>query len=182
MTAEEVLEYMHGLDLTVTLVGENLLVTPPGQMTTEIRAIMQSNKQALVALLRQCVEAPTILPEPAISSAQAIAMTLERPLTDDEKRRVEEAFKNLRDQYGHALVEAGWHRQAVFSGTDPLAATTVDGVHGVIGLLMGGGQVVGITQKAIYFRLADGSRVAWLRGGCFVGDPYLQELELTTLT
>jgi hypothetical protein len=102
-------------------------------------------------------------------------------LNDEEKRRIGEVLHAFRDQHGRALVAAGWDRDAVFSGTDPLAVATVGEVHGVIWFLMGGAELAKIAEKAIYFRLVDGSRVAWLRGGCFVSDPYLEELEKTTL-
>lgn len=105
-----------------------------------------------------------------------------RLLTDDEKIAVIQTFTNFRNQHGHALVAAGWDRESVFLGLHPPDAITVGDVHGTIWLLMDGGRVERITEKAIYFRRARGEREAWLRSGCFVGDPYLQQLESTTLT
>ena len=167
MTAEEVLEDMRTMGLAVTLVGENLLVTPPGQMTPEIRAVLQANKQALVALLRHN--------ELAVSSAQAVDEPMERPLTPEEKRRIEEAFNGLRDQHGHALVEAGWHRDVVFDGLDPTQCEKVGDVPGVIGLLMSGGRLVQIHPGRLDLEFPDGVPFSKTRGGCLLGGSELEK-------
>ena len=175
MTAEEVLDYMHSMDLAVTLVGENLLVTPPGQMTTEIRAILQANKQALVALLRQRDTEQTITPKTAISAAQAIQMACERLLTDEEKRSANKAFQSLRDQYGHALVKAGWDRKAVFDGLDPTKCKKAGDVPGIIGLLMAGGRLVKIHPDRLDLEFPNGMPFSKIRGGCLMGGKVLDD-------
>ncbi|MBF0400753.1 MAG: hypothetical protein HQL80_07030 [Magnetococcales bacterium] len=151
----------NGIYLYVSDAGELRHRGKRGQMTGELRAILTEHKEAI----REWLQA-----DPG-----------SRLLTDEEKHHILEAFNSLRDQHGHALVAAGWDRDAVFSGTDPLAVATAGDVHGVIWLLMRGAEVAQIAERAIFFRLVDDSRVAWLRGGCLVSDPYLAELERTTL-
>ncbi|MBF0098223.1 MAG: hypothetical protein HQM04_15415 [Magnetococcales bacterium] len=151
----------NGIHLYVNEVGELRHRGKRGQMTEEFRAMLTEHREAVIEWLTT---------DPG-----------RRLLNDEEKRRIGEVFHAFRDQHGRALVAAGWNRDEVFSGTDPLAVATVGEVHGVIWFLMRGAELAKIAEKAIYFQLVDGSRVAWLRGGCFVSDPYLGELEKTTL-
>ena len=132
-----------------------------GAMNDQAMAMIKEHKESIISWLKS---------DPCL-----------RLLTNDEKSAISQTFADFRNQHGHALVSAGWNRESVFLGLHPPDATTVGEVHGLIYMLMDGGWVEQITQKALYLRNADGSREAWLRSGCFVGDPYLRELESTTL-
>lgn len=125
----------------------------------------------------------TPVPDPELTEQirrykpELLALLSPRRLTTAEKAAIGQTFVEFRDQHGHALVAAGWDRSAVFCGMDPTAIETVDDIPGILALLWAGGRVERITEQMLYFRRMDGSRVAWLRSQCFVGDPYLREIE-----
>ncbi|MEO5334102.1 MAG: hypothetical protein H7839_18985 [Magnetococcus sp. YQC-5] len=102
-------------------------------------------------------------------------LAMERPLTDEEKRRIDEAFNSLRDQHGHALVAAGWHRDVVFDGLDPTHCETAGDVPGVIGLLMAGGRLVKIHPDRLDLEFPDGEPFSKIRGGCLLGGKVLDD-------
>ncbi|MEO5333294.1 MAG: hypothetical protein H7839_14865 [Magnetococcus sp. YQC-5] len=146
--------------------GSGNLIISPGpdpEMTERIRQC----KPELLAILT-----PLPLTEQEKSD---IDWAFIRPLTDEEKRRIEEAFNNLRDQHVHALVAAGWHRGVVFDGLDPTQCETAGDVPGVIGLLMAGGRLVKIHPDRLDLEFPDGEPFSKIRGGCLLGGKVLDD-------
>ena len=106
-------------------------------------------------------------------------IAMERPLTDEEKRRVAEVFQTLRDQHGRALHAAGWHREAVFDGLDPTQCETVADVPGILGLLMSGGRLVQIHPDRLDLEFPDGVPFAKILGSCLLGGKVLDDFLCT---
>ncbi|MEO5349791.1 MAG: hypothetical protein H7836_09105 [Magnetococcus sp. YQC-3] len=161
MKPETILATMaaNGIHLYVSDAGELRHRGKRGQMTGEFRAMLTEHREALSEWLQA---------DPG-----------GRPLTDEEKRRVEEAFNSLRDQHGHALVAAGWHRDVVFDGLDPTRCETAGDVPGVIGLLMAGGRLVKIHPDRLDLEFPDGELFSKIRGGCFLGGKVLEDYLIT---
>ena len=157
MTPETIVATMaeNGIHLYFNDAGELRYRGKHGLVTGETRAILTEHKEAIITHLQA---------DPFL-----------RPLTAEEKFRVEEAFNGLRDQYGHALVEAGWNRQAVFDGLDPTQCEKAGDVPGVIGLLMSGGRLVQIHPGRLDLEFPDGVPFSKIRGGCLLGGKVLDD-------
>ncbi|MBF0341103.1 MAG: hypothetical protein HQL95_09115 [Magnetococcales bacterium] len=108
---------------------------------------------------------------------ELLAILTPRLLTDDEQTDIDRVFADFKNLYGHTLVEAGWNRDLVFGGLDPLAAVTVDDVPGIIAILRSGGVVEAILPNRILLRDGQNRRLAWLWSGGFLGGKCLQQLE-----
>ena len=145
----------NGIHLYLNDAGELRYRSKRGLMTDESRAILTEYKEAIVEWLRA---------DPCF-----------RPLTDEEKSRVGEAFNSLRDQHGHSLVAAGWHRDVVFDGLDPTQCEKAGDVPGVIGLLMAGGKLVQIHPDRLDLEFPNGEPFSKIRGGCLLGGKVLEE-------
>lgn len=86
------------------------------------------------------------------------------PLSEVELQRIKKAFAYLRSEHGKALIAAGWTREVVFGGLDPLVAETVEGLPGVMAMILVGWWITEIKPDMLVFEL-DGRKRAWLRGG-----------------
>jgi hypothetical protein len=126
--------------------------------------VSPSPDAALTERIRQC-------------KPELLAILTPRFLTDDEKADIALVFADLKEQHGHALVDAGWNRDLVFGGMDPLTAVNVDDIPGIIAILRSGGVIEAILPNRILLRDGQNRRLAWLRSGCFVGGEYLQQME-----
>ena len=125
-----------GISMHIDAKGAMKYRAKPGAMTDGVMGIIGEHRAAIIAHLQA---------DPFL-----------RPLTDEEKRRIDEVFQNLRDQHGHALVEAGWHREVVFDGLDPTQCEKAGDVPGVIGLLMSSGRLVKIHPDQLDLEFPDG--------------------------
>ena len=157
MSVYAIIARLHRVGITprIDSTGSLLLRVKPGAMTDEIKAMIESNKAAIIAHLQA---------DPFL-----------RPLTAEEKRRIAEVFNALRDQHGHSLVAAGWHRDVVFDGLDPTVCEKAGDVPGVIGLLMAGGRLVRIHPDRLDLEFPDGVPFSKIRGGCLLGGKVLEE-------
>ena len=145
----------NGIHLYVSDAGELRHRGKRGQMTGEFRAMLTEHRESLSEWLKS---------DPFL-----------RPLTAEEKRRVEDAFNTLRNQHGHALVATGWHRDVVFDRLDPTQCETAGDVPGVIGLLMAGGRLVKIHPDRLDLEFPDGEPFSKIRGGCLLGGKVLDD-------
>ena len=133
-----------------------------GSIPDEARVKIHQHKNALVAHLR----GETILPTPAKWSEGDDSGL--RPLTAEERADIARVFAEFRSVHGRTLAANGWDRAAVFGDLDPLAATVVDEIHGIIAVLRSGGTVGKILQDQILFRDRFNWPLIWTRGGMFV--------------
>ena len=105
------------------------------------------------------------------------ALTAPPPMSATVRGEITTAFHTFRDQHGPALVAAGWERQAVFDGLDPLAATSWDELPGVAALLWRGWQLAAIKPDRLEFQRGE-EVVAKMRNNGFLGgaalDDYLE--------
>lgn len=102
------------------------------------------------------------------------ALTVPPPMTDTDRGEIAAAFHAFRDRHGPALVAAGWDRQAVFDGLDPLAAACWDELPGVAALLWDGWQLAAIKPDLLEFQREE-EVVAKMRDNGFLGGTALED-------